>query len=72
QLELFFDLNNEAIFTSGYFEKVLSVINENFKNTSRVKQSKSSLSVLFRIPHQHTPAEKLAEIHKFVAKLTDL
>jgi transcription-repair coupling factor (superfamily II helicase) len=72
QLELFFDLNNENIYTSGYFEKVLGFINEHFKNTSRVKQSKSSLSVLFRIPLQPTPAEKLTEIHNFVANLAKL
>ena len=72
QLELFFDLNNENIYTSGYFEKVLGFINEHFKNTSRVKQSKNSLSVLFRIPKQSTPAEKLTEIHNFVGKLAEL
>ena len=72
QLELFFDLNNENIFTSGYFEKVLGFINENFKNTSRVKQTKNTLSVQFRIPRHETPDEKLNEIHNFVKKLADL
>lgn len=72
QLELFFDLNNENIFTSGYFEKVLGFINEHFKNTSRVKQTKNSLSVQVRIPRYQTPDEKLNEIHNFVIKLGEL
>jgi transcription-repair coupling factor (superfamily II helicase) len=72
QLEIFFDINNNEIYISGYFEKVLGFINEHFKNTSRVKQSKNSLSVLVRIPQQQTPAEKLAKIYGFVEKLADL
>jgi transcription-repair coupling factor (superfamily II helicase) len=71
-LEIFFDINNNKIYTSGYFEKVLGFINEHFKNTSRVKQSKNSLSVQVRIPQQNSPEEKLAEIHDFVKKLADL
>jgi transcription-repair coupling factor (superfamily II helicase) len=71
-LELFFDMTNEDIFSGGYFEKALGFINDHFKNTSRVKQSKNSLSVQFRIPQQPTPAQKLAEIHNFVKKLANL
>jgi len=71
-LEIFFDINNNEIYTSGYFEKVLGFINEHFKNTSRVKQSKNSLSVQVRIPQQNSPEAKLEEIHDFVKKLADL
>ncbi len=49
QLKLFFDLNNENIYTSGYFEKVLGFINEHFKNTSRGKTSKEL--TIGAIPH---------------------
>ncbi|MEO8512399.1 MAG: transcription-repair coupling factor [Ignavibacteria bacterium] len=72
QLELYFDLNNENIFSSGYFEKVLGFINDHFKNTSRVKQTKNSLSVHFRIPTQPTPVQKLDEIHHFVKNMANL
>ncbi|HAX47740.1 MAG TPA: hypothetical protein DCX92_02015, partial [Bacteroidetes bacterium] len=71
-VELFFDMNNENIFSSGYFEKVLGYINDNYKNTSRVKQGKQSLSVQFRIPQHHNSAEKLQEIRGFVANLANL
>ncbi len=72
QLELFFDLTNENIFTSGYFEKVLGFINDHFKNTSRVKQTKNSLSVQFRTLKLPTPAQKLEEILNFVTKLANI
>ncbi len=71
-LELFFDMSNEEIFSGGYFEKALGFINDHFKNTSRVKQTKSTLSVQFRIPHYQTPEEKLNEIHIFALKLAEL
>ncbi len=71
-VELFFDLQNEDIYTSGYFEKVMNRISQDFKNTSRVKQSKKSLSIQFRLPKHDSPDEKLAEIHKFVQILAGL
>ena len=71
-LELFFDMTNENIFSSGYFEKSLGFINDHFKNTSRVKQSKNSLSVQFRIPKLPTPAQKLEEILNFSIKLANI
>lgn len=71
-IELFFDMNNEEIFSSGYFEKVLGYINENYKNTSRVKQGKQSLSVQFRIPAFEIYEEKLQEIRSFIANLAIL
>lgn len=71
-LELFFDLNNEGIFSSGFFEKVLGMINKNFKNTSRVKQGKKSLSVQFKITTYENPSRKITEIRNFISKLTTI
>lgn len=71
-VELFFDLENPDIYTSGYFEKVMNRISQDFKNTSRVKQSKKSLSIQFRLPKHDSPEEKLAEIHNFVHILAGL
>ncbi|MBN8639669.1 MAG: hypothetical protein J0M07_30410 [Anaerolineae bacterium] len=71
-IELFFDMNNEKIFSSGYFEKVLGYINENYKNTSRVKQGKNTLSVQFRIPLFENSEEKMKEIRTFIANLANL
>ncbi len=69
-LELFFDINNEIVFTGGFFEKVLAFINEHFNITSRVKQSKNSLSIQFRIANQYNSHQKLIEILNFVKKLS--
>ncbi|HMT12955.1 MAG TPA: hypothetical protein PKA39_15195, partial [Ignavibacteria bacterium] len=71
-VELFFDLENQDIYTSGYFEKVMNRISQDFKNTSRVKQTKKSLSIQFRLPKYENSDEKLAEIHKFVHILAGL
>jgi transcription-repair coupling factor (superfamily II helicase) len=71
-IELFFDLENQDIYTSGYFEKVMNRISQDFKNTSRVKQTKKSLSIQFRIPPTGAPAEKLEAIHTFVQALAGL
>lgn len=71
-VELFFDMNNESIFTGGFFEKVLGYINESFKNTARVKQGKQTLSLKFLIPFNETPELKLKEINDFVLKLSHL
>lgn len=71
-IELFFDLNNESIFTRGFFEKVLGHINESFKNTARVKQGKKTLSILFRLSGISDFDGKFIEIINFVSKLSDI
>lgn len=71
-IELFFDMNNESIFTGGFFEKVLGHINESFKNTARVKQGKKSLSLQFRILKFENQKQKLNEIFNFISKIASI
>ncbi len=70
--ELFFDVNNESVFTSGYFEKVLNYMSRALNNTSRVKQSKKSVSIQFRLTQSENSPKKLEEIHAFVCNLASL
>jgi len=70
--ELFFDLTNNEIFVPqdgqalGYFQQVVDYINTKFPNTSRLNQSKTALSVTFKLTRQDHSIEKLEEVREIV------
>lgn len=70
--ELFFDVKNESVFTSGYFEKVLNYMSTVLNSTSRVKQNKRSVSVQFKLSQSENSPKKLEEIHNLVRDLASL
>lgn len=70
--ELFMDVNDEEIFQSGYFEKVVNYINTNLSNKSKLKQTKKALSIQFRLSLYDNSELKLSEIYDFVKNLYEL
>lgn len=71
-VELFVDLKNEDVFTSGYFEKAVSHINSVLSDRSKLNQTKKSLSIEFRLSSADNSHQKLAEIYNFIQELTAL
>lgn len=71
-VELFLDINNEEIFSSGYFEKVVNRINSTMSTSARLKQTKNSLSIQFRLTTSENSPDKLSEVHNFIKILASL
>jgi transcription-repair coupling factor (superfamily II helicase) len=71
-VELFIDLNVEETFTGGYFERVVNYLSMALNNSARVKQSKKSLSIQFRIINSDNSPEKLTEIYDLTKNLSNL
>jgi hypothetical protein len=71
-VELFLDVNNDEIFQSGYFEKAVNYINSNLSNKAKLKQTKKSLSIQFRLSLYDNPELKLGEIYSFVKNLAEI
>jgi transcription-repair coupling factor (superfamily II helicase) len=71
-VELFIDLNVEETFTGGYFERVVNYLSTSLNNSARVKQSKKSLSIQFRINHSDNSPEKLTEIYELIKNISNL
>ena len=71
-VELFMDVNDEEIFQSGYFEKVVTYINTNLANRTKLKQTKKSLSIQFRLSLYDNPELKLSEIYDFASIISKL
>ena len=73
-VELFLDVNNDEIFTGGYFEKAVNYLSSALNNTARVKQSKKSLSVFFRITPSSSvnSIDKLSFIYNIISNLTNV
>jgi transcription-repair coupling factor (superfamily II helicase) len=77
-VELFVDLNNEAVFSSGYFEKVMNYINTSplegglGGDKSKIKQTKKSLSLQIKLSLDGNSNQKLEEVYEIVRKITVL
>lgn len=71
-VELFLDVNNEEVFTGGYFEKVVNQISVTLSSAARLKQTKNSLSIQFRLSISENSPDKLAEVHDFTKILASL
>jgi transcription-repair coupling factor (superfamily II helicase) len=71
-VELFLDVNNEEVFTSGYFEKVVNQISLTLSSAARLKQTKNSLSIQFRLSASENSPYKLAEVYNFTKILASL
>ena len=71
-IELFFNLKDEEIFSNGYFERVINYINSSLSDKSKLKQTKNSLSVEFRLAQSENSGNKLPEIQKFIENLANL
>ncbi|MCI0450351.1 MAG: transcription-repair coupling factor [Chlorobi bacterium] len=68
-IELFFNLKDEEMFSNlpdgkagGYFERIINYINSSLNDKSKLKQTKSSLSVEFKLIFSENHANKLSEI----------
>src|SRR4030095_14737269 len=68
-IELFVDLNNEEVFSSGYFEGVVAYLNSELKDRSKIKQTKKSLSLQIRLTLSDNSLQKLGEIYDIIKKL---
>jgi transcription-repair coupling factor (superfamily II helicase) len=71
-VELFMDVNDEEVFQSGYFEKVVAFINTNLANRTKLKQTKKSLSIQLRLSLYDNPELKLSEIYDFADNISKL
>lgn len=71
-IELFLDVNDNETFLGGYFEKVVDYINTSLASRSKLKQTKKSLSVQYRMNSYYNPEQKLDEVSRFVKALTEL
>ncbi len=70
--ELYIDLNNEQMFSGGYFEKMVNYINTNLGDKSKLTQTKKSLSIRFYLSQSGNQQEKLEEIYNYIQELTNL
>ena len=73
-VELFLDVNNDEIFSGGYFEKTVNYLSSALNNTAKVKQSKKSLSVFFRfipVPDENS-FNKLSYIFNIIRNLVNI
>lgn len=71
-VELYMDINDDEIFQSGYFEKLVGYINSHLSNKAKLVQTKKSLSIQLRLSLYDNPELKLSEIHNFVENITKL
>lgn len=71
-VELFIDLNIEETFTGGYFERVVNYLSAALNNSARVKQTRKSLSIQFRITRPDNSPEKLSEIFGLIQNISNL
>lgn len=68
-LELFVDLNHDTFFSSGYFERAVGYINISAKERTRIKQTKKTLSIQFKLFNTRDQYKKLDEIFDFASKI---
>ncbi len=67
--ELYFDLQNDEIFSGGYFQKVVDYITRKQPNTSRLNQTKTSLSISFRLSLADHSLKKLDEVKEIISEI---
>jgi len=71
-VELFVDLSHEQFFASGYFENVVNHINTTAKERTRLKQTKKTLSIAYKLYNTQDQYKKLNEISEFASKIASL
>lgn len=71
-VELFLDVSDNGVFSSGYFERAVAYINANLSSRTKLNHTKKSLSIQYRLTNTANPPQKLTEIYNFIESITKL